>query len=195
MFLHKKVKYQHLQSLKSGNRESFRLVYDQYHKQIYFYCLKFIRQNTLAEEATADVFITLWKRRHVIDPDAPFTPLLYKIAKDIAYNYLKKIASDDRLKQVFLHNFCEAHHKDGEALLIETEAMEAIHTVVEKLPPKRKEIFKLRYFEGMNNQAIAQQLNLSVNTVREQLARARQFLKEHHHLKKELLLLLPLLLC
>lgn len=182
-FLQKEIKYQHLQALKGGNRESFRLVYDQYHKQIYYYCLKLIRQNTLAEEATADVFITLWKKRHIIDPKAPFIPLLYKIAKDIAYNYLKKIAAHDRLKQNFLNNFFVGHHRDGEAILIESEAMEAIQTIVEKLPTKRKEIFKLRYFEGMNNQTIAQQLNLSVNTVREQLSRARQFLREHHVLK------------
>ncbi len=165
------------------------MIYNQYHKQIYYYCLKLIRQDTVAEEATADVFIKLWEKRHIIDPDSPFSPLLYKIAKDIAYNYLKKIAANDRLKQVFLNNFPVGHYKDGEAILIETEAMEAIQTVVEKLPPKRREIYKLRYFEGMNNQAIAQQLNLSVNTVREQLARARRFLREHHSLSENSLLL------
>ena len=78
--------------------------------------------------------------------------------------------------------------------MIETEAVGSIYAIVEKLPPKRKEIFKLRYFDGMNNQAIAEQLNISTNTVREHLARARKFLKENYDLNESGLALLLLLL-
>lgn len=130
----------------------------------------------------------------MIDPKAPFDPLLYKIAKDIAYNYLKKIGKNDRLKEAFLNTFPAAHNKDGEAILIESEAVAAIHAIVDTLPPKRKEIFMLRYYTGLNNKAIAQELDISVNTVREQLARARQFLREHRDLTENSLLLLFFLL-
>lgn len=190
--LHKELKYRHLQALKNGDKKSFRWVYDQYHQLIYYYCLKLLRQNTLAEEATADVFVTLWQKRQIVKPEGAFTPLLYKIAKDIAYNYLKKTAADNRLKLAFLRSVPSRHSQDGEAILIGTEAVEAIHSIVESLPAKRKEIFKLRYYEGMNNQAIARHLDISVNTVREQLARARRFLKEHHDLQENSLLLLLL---
>ncbi len=179
------MKYNHLRALKNGDRESFRWVYEQYHKLIYHYCLKLIRQKSWAEEATADVFITIWQKREIVDPDAPFDPLLYKIAKDIAYNYLKKIGANERMKQIFLDSFPLAHTKSGETILIESEAIEAIHTIVDALPNKRKEVFKLHYYKGMNNRAIAQELGISVNTVREHLARARRSLKEHHSLNEK----------
>jgi len=59
----------------------------------------------MAEEATADVFITLWKKRSIIDPNLPIQSFLFKIAKDTAYNYLKKIASNARLKQAYLESY------------------------------------------------------------------------------------------
>lgn len=192
--MQKEVKYYHLLAIRNGDKGSLRWLYDQYHKLIYHYCLKLVRQKALAEEATADVFITIWQKRHMINPEAPFDPLLYKIAKDLSYNYLKRIAANDRLKQAFLNSTPSAYSKNGEIILIETEAVGSIYAIVEKLPPKRKEIFKLRYFDGMNNQAIAEQLNISTNTVREHLARARKFLKENYDLNESGLALLLLLL-
>ncbi len=173
--------YQHIMELKRGNEDSFRWVYEFYHQQIYHYCLKIIRLEPLAEEATADVFVTIWKKRRILDPQKPFVPLLYKIAKDTTYNYLKKIAADKRLKESFLKQADDASfNKSGEILFLEKESLLAVQQIVEALPQKRKEIFKMRYYDGLNNQSIAQQLNISVNTVREQLARARQYLRRHN---------------
>ncbi|MCB0566289.1 MAG: RNA polymerase sigma-70 factor [Phaeodactylibacter sp.] len=178
--MREEVKHQHLKALVQGNEQSFRWLYDYYHQKIYHYSLRIVRLKPLAEEATADVFVIIWKKRRQLDPLMPFEPLLYKIAKDMAYNYLKKIAVDNRLKENFLNQSNDLkNNKSGEIIFLEKEALLAIHEIVENLPQKRKEIFKLRYYEGLNNQFIAQKLNISVNTVREQLARARQFLKKH----------------
>ena len=188
--MQKELRHQHIRALKKGSKESFRWIYDQEHAAIYHYCLKLIRQAPLAEEATADVFIKLWEKRSIIDPQQSLTPLLFKISKDIAYNYLKKIASNSRLKKAFLENYPMVDLHSGETVLIENEAIEEIHEVVEAMPNRRRKIFKMRYFEGKDNQAIAQQLNISVNTVRVQLVKARQFLRENHKFINESSLLI-----
>lgn len=56
----------------------------------------------MAEEATTDVFVKLWQKSEIIDSDHNILPLLYKITKDTVFNYLKKIARDNRLKQRFV---------------------------------------------------------------------------------------------
>ena len=95
----------HLKAFKRGDRDSFRWIYDQFHPVIYHYCLKFLLRQSLAEEATSDVFVKLWQKSRIIDANDTILPLLYKIAKDTAYNYLKKIATDTRLRQRFLENY------------------------------------------------------------------------------------------
>lgn len=140
----------------------------------------------MAEEATADVFITLWKKRIIIDPNLPIQAFLYKIAKDTAYNYLKKIANDARLRQEYLNNYPIIELKNGEVLFLEKEQLAQVEKVIETLPPKRLEVFKLRYYEGLDNPKIATRLGISINTVKVHLAKSRLYIKEKLTQEQEL---------
>ena len=179
--------YHHLMALKNGDATSFKWIYTQYYSQIYYYSLKFIQNEIMAEEATADVFITLWKKREIINPKLPIQAFLYKIAKDTSYNYLKKIASNARLKQQYLENYPTIKIKNGEVLFLEQEQLELVNEVIQTLPPKRLEVFKLRYYEGLDNKTIANQLDISINTVKVHLAKARLYLKKNMSLEQDIL--------
>jgi len=191
--LDEKITYQSLVAFKNGDVESFKLIYNEYHSSIYYYALKFIQNESMAEEATADVFITLWKKRATINPSLPIQSLLYKVAKDIAYNYLKKIAANDRLKKEYINNYPAVDLQNGEVLLLNKEQLSQVEKVIETLPPKRLEVFKLRYYEGLDNNGIAQQLGISINTVKVHLAKSRIYLKQQIHNKQELYWALVLL--
>ena len=173
------TEYYHLCALRNGDEMSFQWIFNKYHHVIYCYCLRFIKQKTLAEEAAGDVFILLWKKREIINIDHTIQPFLYKIAKDTAYNYLKKIASNKRLMNFFLEAYSQESFKNVELIFIENEELEAIHVIVESLPPKRREVFQMRFFEGKNNKAIAEQLHISSNTVKAHLVKARIHLKQY----------------
>lgn len=167
----------HLKRLQAGSTESFQQLYQWHHHKIYHYCLKFLVQPSLAEEATADVFIKLWEKRQLIDPAQRISPFLFKLAKDISYNYLRKIASDQRLQEAYLQHYPGREKRDGEQVLIEQEERERLLQLIDLLPPKRREIFRLRYEEELNYASIAKQLGISSNTVKVQLVKARKFLK------------------
>jgi len=160
-------------ALKGGDAHIFGKIYTQYHSLIYYYSLKFLQQKALAEEATADVFILLWKKRTLIDPHSTIQAFLYKIARDTTYNYLKKIASDARLRDAYLDNYPTIELKSGEILFLEQEQLALVKEVIQTLPPRRLEVFELRYYEGLDNHKIAAVLDISVNTVKVHLAKAR----------------------
>lgn len=171
--------YRHLSALKNGDENSFKWVYAKYFQVIFVYCKKLIGIEVLAEEATSEVFVTLWKKRTIINTNQSVQPFLYRIAKFKAYDCLKKIATDKELQAQFLLSHNTFDFKSGERLLIEKEQLEAINKLVETLPPQRKTIFKMRYFEGLDNMTIAKQLKISSNTVKVHLVKARQHLKQH----------------
>ncbi len=174
--------YRHLRKLRKGNEESFRWIYTKYFKVIYLYCHKLIGVEALTKDATSEVFITLWKKRKIVLSNQSLQPFLYRIAKFTAYNYLKKIANDNQLQQQFLEQHSVVHGRNGEQLLIEKEELATINDLIETLPPKRRAIFKMRYFEGKGNQAIAEQFQISIHTVKVHLVKARR------HLKKQLVM-------
>ncbi len=175
-----------MSALKTGDHGSLRQVYGQYHAIIYYYTLKFVKQESLAEEVTADVFIKLWHRRSIINPELPVQALLYKIAKDTAYNYLKKVASDARLRQRYLDQCPVLYVKSGELLFLEKEHMAEVEQIIGTLPPKRMEVFKLRYYKGEDNQSIAHRLKISINTVKVHLVKARHYLRQQLSLHEEI---------
>lgn len=167
----------YLNGLKNGDKSSFKQIYDLYHSSVYHYCRKFLIDESFAEDATADVFIKLWEKHAIIDDSKSIRPFLFKLAKDISYNYLRKIASDDRLKEAYIKRYPLVEKQDAELSYIEKENQIRLDTLIDSLPGKRKEIFKLRYEEGLDYKSIAQRLDISANTVKVQLVRARSFLK------------------
>lgn len=185
--------YRHLSALIDGDQHSFKWVYAKYFQVVFLYCKKLIGIEVLAEEATSEVFITLWNKRSIIDVGQCVQPLLYRIATFKAYDYLKKIANDKHLQDQFLLSHSAFNFKSGERLLIEKEELEAINKLVETLPPQRKAIFKMRYFEGMDNKAIAKQLQISSNTVKVHLVKARQYLKQNLPLHNDVYLIIFLI--
>lgn len=167
-----------MSALKNGEQGSLEWIYAKYFQVVFLYCKKLIGITVLAEEATSEVFLTLWEKRSIITTNQSIQPFLYHIAKVKAYDYLKKIATDQRLQQQFLLVHSSGNSKSGEHLLIEKEQLEAISKLVETLPPQRKAIFKMRYFEGKDNSKIAEQMQISINTVKVQLVKARRHLKQ-----------------
>lgn len=168
----------HLEALARGDKKGLDWIFDQYRKPIFHFCLKLLKENSLAEEATADVFIKIWEKRNIINTDRSIQAFLYKIARDTAFSYLRKVASNERLKQKFLENYPLTDHKHGEWIYLKKEHATTVANIVGVLPPQRQLIFRMKYFEGKDNSAIAEELNLSVHTVKSQLVKARTYVRK-----------------
>src|SRR5690606_30118250 len=61
--------------------------------------------------------------------------------------------------------------------LLETEVLALVYYEIERLPTKAQSIFKLIFFDGLKTDEVADQLGVSVKTVRNQKARAIQLLQ------------------
>ena len=173
-----KEEHQIVAGFVAGDHECFRQLFAKYQGKIYTFCLGLIRRQDLAEEATADVFIQLWKRRADVDPGRPLPALLHKIARDTAFNYLKKIAADQRLATAYAEQYPLITRHDGGQQLIAREQSQLIQETIDLLPPVRRRIFMLHYYQGIGNSTIANLLHISPHTVKSQLVKARHFLRE-----------------
>lgn len=82
----------------------------------------------------------------------------------------------------------EATHPDDPftAAEVYSELLQEIYHQIETLPPKGREIFKLRYLEGYSNDEIAARLQLSNQIVRDHLSRSLKALRIKMFEKKHL---------
>lgn len=182
-----------LRKLSSGDEKAFRRVYDTYKSKLYFYALKFTKNEHNAEEIVQQVFIKLWDSKHAIDPELSFDAYLFRITRNTTFNFLKRQALESLHKQKLMADTPQKDHQTEETLdyyECEALALEAI----EALPEKRQIIFKMSHDEGMNAKEIAEMLEISVNTVKSQLIKASKTIKAHLLLHANILLLLCLFL-
>lgn len=176
--MNSRISAEQLVRLKSGDRKAFEEIYYELHLAIYNYSYSYLRNSKICEETTADVFVTLWQKKNIIDPNSAIEAFLFKVARDKSLNHLKKIARDKQLKNEFLENYLTHNEKSVERQFIEQEDLSVIYASISKLPPKQQRVFKLRYLDGMSYKEIAERLNLSVNTVKAHLLQARRSLSD-----------------
>jgi RNA polymerase sigma-70 factor (family 1) len=165
--------------LHQGSEEAFTHLYNTYKKQVFLYAKRFVEQVTDAEDLTADAFIKLWQRKEQFDSADAIAAFLHVTIRNSCYNFQRhagiKRDSEKELLQI-LQKEEPVDPFDIEKVRIELVSI--IYQEVDKLPAKIKEVFLLSYREGLKPAEIAERLQLSVQTVKNQRVTAVRVLKE-----------------
>ena len=167
----------YLLKVKTGNEQSFRLVYEKYHKPLYHIALKYLRNKELAEDAVHDVFIKLWNNRKKLDSSGSLRGFLFTATKNHVLNML---ASDkEKLKKHVLFHYQRKVDSQVPSNVSSLSAYrELCQRAILQLPERRREIFELRNNDGLTNQEIAQYLEISENTVKVHYYKATNYIRE-----------------
>lgn len=141
-----------------------------YESRIYNFVLKLLKSAELAEEITQDVFIKLWESRaEVVNVDS-LPAWLYTVSRNRSLNVLKECTARHLREKNYTSRL--ALNVDGEGEMIYRNLREVMADFVNTLPPKRKEIFRLKTEQGLTREEIGQQLSISPHTVKNQLSRS-----------------------
>jgi RNA polymerase sigma-70 factor (family 1) len=173
-----------------GDRLAFKQVYTHFHDALYYFSFKLLADSEAAKDVVEETFIKLWKRHTNFETAENVKAFLFITVRNACFDQIKKT----KRKEKFQHNFSLAQQENdnSEELMIQTELLNLIYQESANLPEKCKEIFKLSYLHGMENEEIAHQLDISPHTVRTQKRRAIIFLRTNLSLRGFLSLLVYL---
>lgn len=160
----------------AGNEQAFRSIFDLYWDKIYSVSLAFTKSAALSEELTQDIFLKLWMGRSALPEVRQFEAYLFTIARNHIYNELRKKVREVPFVEELQHYFRENTLADD--LLIMKDADNLIRKAVELLPPQQKAVFSMARFNGLSQEEIAQQLNISRLTVKVHMSKALQAVRE-----------------
>lgn len=164
---------------------AFSELFRRYDKRIYPFVLKMIRNSALAEEITQEIFIKLWQHRVKLSSiDRPEAYIL-TIAARHTLDQIKKRLNENKMLQGLLASK-EGSHNDTEEKLLLRDRAALIQLAVDQLPPQQKSVYELSRLEGMNYDQIAQQLQISPNTVRNHLVKALRSIRDYMDQQDEL---------
>lgn len=166
-----------IKAFKKGDPQAFESLFNLYHKRLYYFLFGLLKSKEDAEEIVQETFLKIWESRELFLENYPFESLLFRIAKNAFLNYNRKKVNRTVFEKHFGF-FTDLSESSADQYILFQETQSIIETIVNGLPPKRKEIFLLQKIEGLSRQEIASKLGISIITVDGQLLKANKYLKE-----------------
>ena len=164
--------YKHVNRLKDGDVCAFDELFNKYSERLYLFSLKYLKSVEDAEEIVQAVFLYIWENRKGLKPEASFNSYLFTIAYNLVKKQFLKKAHDNAYKDEILYLSLEEEDCLNKAIDYKC-LLTYVELIIEKLPPKRKEVFIKRKFHEMPVKDIAAELGISPNTVENHLTAAQ----------------------
>ena len=160
---------------------AFRNIYRSTHPKVYQFVLKLSWNNKeLTHDIVQDCYIKLWNTIGTPDEEVNYLPLLYTISKNLIINTHKKLLSDRRREMEWQRTQASDTDHSTDLYLGHKESNKFMEEVLAQMPERRRKIYLLCKEEGLSHKDIAALLNISRDTVEQQMNLSMK------HLRKEL---------
>jgi RNA polymerase sigma-70 factor (ECF subfamily) len=172
-----------------GDRNAFNRLYAVHIDNVYKYIYLFSKSKEETEEILQEVFVNIWEHREKLEAVTSFKHYVFRAAKNRMINHIRHNRIKDRvLSEIREQAMTTQASPDDEMTYKEYHRL--IAEAIERLPPKRRDIFKMHIEEGITYTEIAEQLKISISVVKKQYYKASHFVRQYLYTKGEILSLL-----
>ena len=181
-----------IERILAGDEEAFTALVKKYEKQVHAFVRRRVKDYHIAEEITQDTFLKAYEKLGTLrDPDR-FSGWLYMIATRCSLTWLgeKKIPmqSLEAMSKAEIEALFYAQYMAEQTEKLTTEKQrEVVEYLLQKLPARERTAVVLHYLSEMSCEEIGDFLEVSPNTVKSQLHRARKRLKKEAPMVREAL--------
>lgn len=151
--------------------------YDRFYAALCVYVAKMLPVLDAVEDLVQDVFISVWEGKRTFDDIKELTNYLYRACYNNTLLYIR----NNQIHDTILSSLAEEDNSQDEdmiyALTVKEEIIRQLYFHIEELPAEQRRIILLR-IEGHTWEEIADQLGVSINTVKTQKSRSYKFLRE-----------------
>lgn len=166
----------HWRQLRQGDEQAFKSLFELLWKDLYVYAARLMQSREEAHDIVQELFIKLWENRYQLAEVDAIKPYLYQSVRNMVLNRIKV----SQIREKHLEAFKEILPIAGnttEDMVLGAEAHANLMKSLELLPDRMREIFYLNRIDHVPVSTIADQLNLSEQTVRNQINLALKRLK------------------
>ena len=162
-----------------GDAAAFAELVRRFQDRVFRFLLRLTRTREDAQDLTQETFMNAYAALPRWQPDAQFTTWLLRIARNLAYDMLRR---SQRVDFVALEPEHAAQLVDTaptpEAVLHGVQRLRQLEAALALLPTEQREVLLLREIENLSYDEIAAVLDLPLGTIKSRIARARRALAE-----------------
>ncbi|WP_372775558.1 RNA polymerase sigma factor [Mangrovibacterium sp.] len=157
--------------IKRGDNKALQELHNRYFHAMCLFASKSITDHQNVENLVSDCFIKLWENRSKIEIKTSVKSYLYRMLRNGIIDFFRRKAEIAEFRE-------ELPDLAIEEGFDEQQHYVKIHRAIAKLPAKKREVLELAVFKSLTYQEIADELNISKNTVKNQICSAYKFLKD-----------------
>ncbi|MEM1322157.1 MAG: RNA polymerase sigma-70 factor [Bacteroidota bacterium] len=165
-----------LAKLAQGDTTAVDTIFRQHYASLCLTANRVLRNTTKAEDLVQDVFFELWRKRKQLHIHSSLAAYLKRATMNKALNYIR----DEKIKSSGEEPLQMMRSKETgvQRQLEASELKKKIDQAIDELPERCRLIFCLSRFEEMSYQEIANELDLSIKTVENQITKALRLLRQ-----------------
>ncbi len=160
--------------IKEKDKEAFKEFFFLFQPSIFYYLFKFVNNRATAEDLTQETFIKFWLNADRLDPTLSGKAYLYKIAHNLAINHSKRAPKDSFYE--FEEN--QMNSKSDKPNMEYVFLLDDYQKAVNSLPERCRAVFTLCRYDGFEYSEIAEILDISLQTVKNQMSKALAVLRK-----------------
>jgi len=159
--------------LRTGSRKSYEAFFKKYYQDLYLWSNSIVKNADAAEDIVQDFFIDFWEKKRFKSVTSNLQSYIYRSVRNSSLNYIKR-------EQKLIHDIEHLEEKESAPKANSTtiENSQQIYSAINELPEKCREVFMLCCVSGYTYNEAAEELNVTINTVRTHMVRAFKFLRE-----------------
>ena len=168
-----------VEASQNGDKKAFGLLIRMHQKRLFRFIYGLLGSFDMTEDVVQDAFVRAYKAIGRVNPEYAFYPWLSTIARNLAYNQIRKEEKKDSLDGMQEAGFDPQSTELGPMeSLLNDESKKRFYEALQSMPVKYRTVFALRHFEDMDYAAIGSYLKIPPGTVDSRLYRARKYLLE-----------------
>jgi RNA polymerase sigma-70 factor (ECF subfamily) len=163
--------------VRDGDIQAYEMLFRRYYEPLCLFANKTTSNPDISEEIVQELFYTLWKDRSNLRIVWSVKSYLYGAVRNHSLQYLKHLQIRDKYYHQVMTQ--ESDPYDSPQKILEYKELEQrLEFVLQRLPKRRRDIFRMNRFEGKKYEQIAQEMSLSVKTIEAEMSKALQVLRK-----------------
>jgi RNA polymerase sigma-70 factor (family 1) len=166
--------------LKNGSEQAYQTLYNRYNALLYVHAYRKLKNQEEAKDVVQDIFLSIWERRARLNITDSLSAYLYRAVRYKVIDHIAERKDTEAFMghfQAFLNSYMNTHSNQADHLVRERILCSIIDKEISQLPPKMRIVFELSRKSELSHKEIAEQLNISEQTVRSHVKNALHILK------------------
>ena len=168
-----------LSSLRDGEHSAMEYLYHTYWEVVFDTAYKRVRDEETAQDITQEIFISVWENRERLHISSSFEAWLKGAVKYKVINYFKSSIVREKYEEDLVQLIGnQAEPSSAESMIMLKELNQQLDHAMLELPEKMRVIFSMSRRQQKSTKEISDELNLSAQTVKNQLSAALKLIRK-----------------